>query len=314
MIPLSIQIILALSLDYLIGDPRWLPHPVKAIGRLALAIEMPLRRHFSLRLAGIIAVAIVVLSSSGLTWISCRLATSIHPLLGDLIAILFMATGFAMQDLRRHALAVYQPLAKNDLPQARAKVAMLVGRDTDNLSEAEIGRATIESVAENTVDGVTAPLFFACLAGAPGVILYKAINTLDSTYGYKNERYLQFGWAAAKLDDVANFLPARISALFVPIAARLTKLNSKQAWQIFRRDRHNHPSPNGGQIEAAFAGGLNIQLGGEISYGGKMSFRPLMGDPNEKINAEKILNAIRLMVVTSVCFAIIGLLLHLATT
>ncbi|MCD6582326.1 MAG: cobalamin biosynthesis protein CobD [Desulfuromusa sp.] len=311
MIPLSVQILLALLLDFLIGDPRWFPHPVKGIGKLALWLEEPLRHRYPHRIAGIIAMLLVVTISTGLAWLCCHLATSFHPLFGDLVSILFLTTCFAMQDLRQHALAVYHALAKNDLPQARHKVAMLVGRDTENLEEAEIARATIESVAENTVDGVTAPLLFALIAGAPGAILYKAINTLDSTWGYKNERYLQFGWAAARLDDLVNFLPARISALLVPLTAILTGQNGSQAWRIFLRDRHNHPSPNGGQIEAAFAGALRIQLGGKISYSGIMSFRPCLGDPLEQIIPEKIILALRLMVVTSLCMATSGIILRL---
>ncbi|MDA3902269.1 MAG: adenosylcobinamide-phosphate synthase CbiB [Desulfuromusa sp.] len=313
MIPLTVQILLALLLDFVFGDPRWLPHPVKGVGRLALLLEAPLRRLFPPRTAGIIAVLLVVTISTGSVWLGCRLATALHPLCGDLASILFLTTCFAMQDLRQHALAVHKALIAGDLSQARRKLAMLVGRDTESLDEKEITRATVESVAENTVDGVTAPLFFAFIAGAPGAILYKAINTLDSTYGYKNERYLQFGWAAARLDDLANFIPARISALLVPLAAWLTGQDGSQAWRIFIRDRHNHPSPNGGQIEAAFAGALRIQLGGKISYGGKASFRPYLGDPQERMNSDTIKTALRLMVVTSLCIVAVGVLLKLIT-
>jgi adenosylcobinamide-phosphate synthase len=314
MIPLSLQILLALFLDFLIGDPHWFPHPVKGIGRLALVLEEPLRRRLSPRIAGIIAVLLVVVISTGSVWLCCQIAAAFHPLCGDLASILFLTTCFAMQDLRQHALAVYNALFSGDLGQARTKVAMLVGRDTETLNEAGIARATVESVAENTVDGVTAPLFFAFIAGAPGAILYKAINTLDSTYGYKNERYLQFGWAAAHLDDLANFLPARISALLVPLAAWLTGQNSSQAWNIFLRDRHKHPSPNGGQIEAAFAGALEVQLGGEISYSGEASFRPYLGDPLEEMDPDKIRTTLRLMVVTSLCVVTGGILIQLITT
>ena len=313
MMPLSLQILLALFLDFLIGDPRWFPHPVKGIGRLALLLEEPLRRRFSPRKAGIVAVLLIITISTVVVWLCCQLATTIHPLCGDLISILLLATCFAMQDLRMHALAVYKALIAENLPLARKKVAMLVGRDTETLDEAGIARATIESVAENTVDGVTAPLLFAFIAGAPGAILYKAINTLDSTYGYKNERYLQFGWAAARLDDLANFFPARISALLVPLAARLTGQNSSEAWKIFLRDRHKHPSPNGGQIEAAFAGALGIRLGGEISYGEKAAFRPYLGDPLEGINPDKIKTTLRLMIVTSLCVVAGGILIQLIT-
>ncbi|MCF6265289.1 MAG: adenosylcobinamide-phosphate synthase CbiB [Desulfuromusa sp.] len=314
MIPLSVQILLALFLDFLSGDPRWFPHPVKGIGKLALFIEVPLRCMLPLRIAGIIATLLVVTISTGLVWLCCHLATAIHPLFGDLVSILFLTTCFALQDLRQHALAVYRALAARELSQARNKVAMLVGRDTEDLDEEEIARATIESIAENTVDGVTAPLLFALIAGAPGAMLYKAINTLDSTWGYKNKRYLQFGWAAARLDDLANFLPARISALLVPLAAWILRQDGNQAWHIFRRDRNNHPSPNGGQIEAAFAGALAIQLGGKISYDCKISFRPYLGDPLEKIIPEKIKVALRLLVVTSLCVVAGGVLLKLVTT
>ena len=313
MIPVSIQILLALLLDFLIGDPRWLPHPVRGIGGLALWIENPLRRLFPLHTAGVLAVLLIITISTGFTWLCCQLATALHPLCGDLVSILFFTTCFAMQDLRQHALAVYNALIDGNLPQARRKVAMLVGRDTEALDEAEIARATVESVAENTVDGITAPLLFAFIAGAPGAILYKAINTLDSTYGYKNERYLQFGWAAARLDDLANFLPARISALLVPLAAWLTGEDGPQAWHIFIRDRHKHPSPNGGQIEAAFAGALRVQLGGKISYGGKVSFRPYLGDPQEVMKSNTIKTTLCLMVVTSLCVVAGGVLLQLIT-
>jgi len=299
LISLPIQILLALLLDFLFGDPRWLPHPVKGIGWLAMTIEEPLRKRFSPRRAGIIAVVLVVLIGTIVAWFAVVLATAIHPLAGDLVAIVILFTCFAMEDLRRHALAVYHPLLAGNLSLARERIAMLVGRDTADLDEAEIARATVESVAENTVDGVTAPLLFAFIAGAPGAIFYKAVNTLDSTYGYKNNRYLQFGWAAARFDDLINFVPARISALLVPLAAWLTGLNRWQAWRIFLRDRHNHPSPNGGQTEAAFAGALGIQLGGVNYYGGEQSNRPLMGDDGELLKAIHIKQAISLMVVTS---------------
>ena len=313
MIPLYVQILMALVLDFLVGDPRWLPHPVKGIGRLALSLENPLRRRFPLRTAGVLAVLLTTTISVSSVWLCCQLMMAIHPLLGDLVSIIFLTTCFAMQDLRQHALAVYNALCAGDLTQARTKVAMLVGRDTKNLDAAEIARATVESVAENTVDGVTAPLLFAFIGGAPGAILYKAINTLDSTYGYKNEQYLQFGWFAARLDDLANFLPARISALLVPPVTWVTRQDYAQAWRIFVRDRHNHPSPNGGQIEAAFAGALGVQLGGEICYGGKAAFRPYLGDPLEEMVPDKINMALRLMVATSLCVVAAGVLLQLIT-
>lgn len=310
MIPLWLHVILALLLDLALGDPRWFPHPVIGIGKLALAVEKPLRKRLPTKIAGVVAV-IVVISITVLVVTTCWwLASLIHPLLGDLVSILLIYTALAMQSLRTHAVAVFNPLVKGDVTTARAEVQMLVGRDTDDLDEEEITRATVESVAENTVDGVTAPLLFALIAGAPGVFFYKAVNTLDSTFGYKNERYLQFGWASAKFDDLVNFLPARISALLVPFSAALIGLEAKQAWKIFKRDRHNHPSPNGGQIESAMAGAMNVRLGGENSYFGEKSFRPYMGDGEQQLKAEHILQVVRLMMMTSVSVLGVGVLMR----
>lgn len=311
MIPLWIQIVLALLLDMVAGDPRWLPHPVKGIGWLALALETPLRQRLQPRQAGIVAVVLVVTITTGLTWLVCAGAKKINPLLGDFISIILLYTCFAMHDLLYHALQVFRPLVTGDVDLARRRVAMLVGRDTENLDEGEITRAAVESVAENSVDGITAPLIFAFIAGAPGAIFYKAVNTLDSTFGYKNERYLQFGWAAARFDDLINFLPARITGLLVPFAARLLDLDGRRAWQMFKRDRHNHPSPNGGQIEAAFAGALGVQLGGINYYCGEESNRPLMGDAQQTLRAVHIEQAVRLMVVTSLLVVAGGVILSL---
>ncbi len=310
MIPLSLQIILALLLDLLLGDPRWLPHPVCALGWLAQRLEEPLKSRLPLRQAGIAAVVLVVVASVVCVLAVQTVATRINPLLGDLVSIALLYSCFAMQSLRKHALAVFRPLQRGDLVEARQKVSWLVGRDTDQLDEVEVTRAAVESVAENTVDGVTAPLIFALIAGVPGAFFYKAVNTLDSNFGYKNERYLEFGWAAARFDDLVNFIPARISALLVVPAALLCHLDWRGSWRIFRRDRHNHPSPNGGQIEAAMAGALGIRLGGENSYFGKKSFRPYMGDGTKPLNRSHIQLTIRLMVMTTLLVAVCGLVIR----
>ncbi len=310
MIPLSLQIILALLLDLLLGDPRWLPHPVCALGWLAQRLEELLRSRLPLRQAGIAAVVLVVVASVVCVLAVQTVASRINPLLGDLVSIALLYSCFAMQSLRQHALAVFRPLQRGDLVEARQKVSWLVGRDTDQLDEAEVTRAAVESVAENTVDGVTAPLIFALIAGVPGAFFYKAVNTLDSNFGYKNERYLEFGWAAARFDDLVNFIPARISALLVVPAALLCHLDWRGSWRIFRRDRHNHPSPNGGQIEAAMAGALGIRLGGENSYFGKKSFRPYMGDGTNPLNGTHIQLTIRLMVMTTLLVAVCGLVIR----
>lgn len=296
MIPLYLQIMLAILLDLLLGDPHWLPHPVQGIGWLAQRAEAPLRRMITNpKLAGIVAVVWVV---GGTTLIGLGLlkaANLLHPLLSDLVAVLLLYSCLATRSLHDHALAVYRPLVNDDLAAARQRVSWLVGRDTAGLDEGEISRAAVESVAENTVDGCTAPLLFACLFGPLGALAYKAISTLDSTFGYKNERYLQFGWASARLDDLVNLIPARLTALLVMPAAWLLRLDVKNAWRIFLRDRHNHPSPNGGQIESAVAGALGVRLGGINSYFGKPSVRPYMGDPLQPLVARHVLQAVWLM-------------------
>lgn len=307
MIPLYLQILLAILLDLLLGDPRRLPHPVQGIGWLALRVEAPMRILIpNQQLAGVIAVLVVVGSTVLVGYGLVTGATAIHPLAGDIVAILIIYSCLATRSLHDHALAVYRPLVCGNLPEARGRVSWLVGRDTEELDEGEITRAAVESVAENTVDGCTAPLLFACLGGPLAALSYKAISTLDSTFGYKNERYLQFGWASARLDDLVNLIPARLTALLVSPAAALLGLNSKQAWEIFRRDRQNHPSPNGGQIEAAVAGALGVRLGGANSYFGTPGIRPFVGDPLQPLAAFHILQAVRLMWLTYGVVALIG--------
>jgi adenosylcobinamide-phosphate synthase len=306
-IPLYQQILLAILLDLLLGDPRWLPHPVQGIGWLAQKSEAPLRRlNANPKVAGITAVLLVVGSTVLVGFGLLQAAALLHPLFGDLVAILLLYTCFATRSLHDHALAVYRPLTAGNLVEARQRVSWLVGRDTEQLDEGEVTRAAVESVAENTVDGCTAPLLFACVGGPLGALAYKAISTLDSTFGYKNERYLQFGWGSARLDDLANLLPARLTALLVIPAALLLRLHAGNAWRIFRRDRHNHPSPNGGQIEAAVAGALKVRLGGVNSYFGQPSSRPFMGDPLQPLQARHILQAVRLMWLVYGLTALIG--------
>ena len=308
MLSLYQQILLAILLDLLLGDPHWLPHPVQGIGWLAQRAEAPLRRLIpNQKLAGLVAVVWVVGSTVLIGFGLLKATALLHPLAGDLVAILLLYTCFATRSLHDHALAVYRPLMAGNLPEARQRVSWLVGRDTDQLDEGEITRAAVESVAENTVDGCTAPLLFACLAGPLGALAYKAVSTLDSTFGYKNERYLQFGWASARLDDLANLIPSRMTALLTVAAAGLLRLQAGNAWRIFLRDRHNHPSPNGGQIESAVAGALGVRLGGVNSYFGKSSTRPFMGDPLLPLAAGHILQAVRLMWLVYGMTALLGI-------
>ncbi|MEI8174004.1 MAG: adenosylcobinamide-phosphate synthase CbiB [Deltaproteobacteria bacterium] len=301
---LEYQILIAIALDLAIGDPRWFPHPAKLIGRFALFMETPLRNIFrNQQLAGMVMVVTVLSVTTISAYGLIRGAGFLHPFVADVMSIMLLYTTFAARDLAGHSLEVYQELKSGNLEAARRKVSLLVGRDTDNLDEREVVRATMESVAENTVDGVTAPLFFAVLGGPLGAILYKAVNTLDSTFGYKNERYRAFGWASARLDDLANYIPARLTALLIPVAAAILKLKPLNAFRMLFRDGRKHPSPNSGLAEAAVAGALGVQLGGLNYYFGRPSERPAIGDPLREIKKEDIYMVNVLMFVTLILSA-----------
>ncbi len=303
---------LALVLDQLLGDPRWLPHPVRLIGLLQSHLEKVCRGLLpSARLAGIVTVVITLLVTALLTWALLYGAGLLHPLAYDAMAIVLLYTSFAARDLARHASAVHVALKDGDLVLARQRVAMIVGRDTAGLDGAGVSRAGVESVAESLVDGVTAPIFYAFVGGPVGAMLYKAINTGDSMFGYRNERYLEFGWAAARLDDLVNFLPARLTSLFIPLAALFLGLRARDSLYILRRDCRSHTSPNAGFPEAAVAGALGIQLGGSSSYFGKISNKPTMGDAKQKIAASHLASAVKLMLLTSALFFAFGAFLRI---
>lgn len=313
MIPLEFLIAGAFIIDLLVGDPAWAPHPVRWMGSLAIWIESPFRRMIHPpRLAGILA-AITVISASGLcAWAAIRIGAWIHPILGDLAGLLIIYWGLATRDLLDHCRAVFSELIRPDMVAARKKVGMICGRDTDSLDEQEITRATVESASENLVDGVFAPLFFVVLGGPAGLMMYKAVSTLDSTFGYKNARYMEFGWASARLDDIVAYFPARLSGPVIALAAFLAGLDGTGALKIFLRDRLRHPSPNAGHSEAAFAGALNIRLGGPAMYGGELSMKPDIGDPIEPMDPEKITQANRLVLLSSSIFLIMVLVASIA--
>jgi adenosylcobinamide-phosphate synthase len=222
------------------------------------------------------------------------------------VAIVLIYTTIAAKDLAIHGLKVYRPLSAGDLAEARRQVSMLVGRDTERLDETGVARAAVESIAENVVDGVTAPLFFAALFGPIGAVVYRATNTLDSMFGYKNERYARFGWASARLDDVANYLPARLTGPLVALAALLLGERPIGSLRILLRDGKAHTSPNAGLPEAAFAGALGVQLGGPSFYFGQSEpvEKPTIGEPLQPLEAEHIRRASRLMIATAVLTAI----------
>jgi len=301
---LEYQVLAAMALDAVLGDPRWLPHPVRALGALAARMEGFTRRMIpSARAAGVITVLAVVGSAGAAVLLTVRAAAAVHPALGDAVSIALLATTLAARDLAGHALAVFRALHRGGLPEAREKAAMMVSRDTGALDEGETARAAVESVAENTVDGVTAPLLFAVVGGPAAAMMYKAVNTLDSMFGYKTERYLKFGWASARLDDAVNYLPARITAALVPVAAALLGFRPAQALRCLLRDGRKHPSPNSGLTEAAMAGALGVRLGGVSSYFGVPSTKPHLGDPLcgdrfEICPQAHIRRAVALMIVT----------------
>lgn len=303
------EIFLAYLLDLILGDPRWFPHPVRGIGYVITKTEQFLRcLKIAERLAGVILAVFIVggvfLISTGLI----NLARFIHPTLGTGLSIVLIFTTLSIKSLYQESMKVYWALQKGDILKARKDLAMIVGRDTENLDFVEIVRAGVETVAENTVDGVISPLFFAFLGGAPLALAYKAINTLDSMVGYRNEKYIRFGWASARLDDIANFIPARIAGILMPLAAFLCGERGFEALKIVLRDGQKHPSPNSGISEAAVAGALGVQLGGLNFYQGKPSPKPTLGDSTRSLTPEDIYRANRIMLVTSGLALTLGLL------
>lgn len=301
----ALILVVAFVVDLLMGDPRWLWHPVCAIGALIAKLEPVLRKTFPAtktgeQLAGIVLVLLVTGISTGLTWAVLfaweqAVGTAVAWALNVLICAMMLAT----RSLYSESMAVYKCLANHDLQGARYAVSMIVGRDTAQLDEAGVARATVETVAENFSDGVLAPMFFILLGGAPAVVFYKAVNTMDSMVGYQNDRYRHFGTAAAKLDDVLNFAPARIAGLVMALLSPLAGLNGKNALKMFFRDRNNHKSPNSAHTEAAVAGALGVQLGGNGIYGGTLVEKPTMGDDIRPIEPADIIRTNKLMLVSA---------------
>ncbi|NMB12580.1 MAG: cobalamin biosynthesis protein CobD [Firmicutes bacterium] len=295
----SMQVVAAFIVDLLVGDPGFLTHPVVLMGRLISWGEKrlwdgnqgPTRQ----KLAGMLLVVgmLTITYSTGHALVLN--ATHIHEALGMLLSIWLISTTIAAKGLWSEASRIEQLLKVDNLLEARKAVGRIVGRDVNTLDQADVIRAAVESVAENTVDAVIAPLFYAILGGAPLALAYRMINTLDSMVGYRNERYVDFGWAAARLDDIANYVPARLTGLLITAGATLWCLDAKHSWRILWRDGRKHPSPNSGISEAAVAGALRIQLGGESRYQGSVSRRPYLGDPHLDLVPSHIRQAMWLM-------------------
>lgn len=313
-------IIAAFVLDMLFGDPRAVPHPVQAIGLLISMAERLARRiavtPAGLRIAGAVMTLFVCAVSYAVPALAVYAAYRYIGHAGGVAVTVYLAyTTISAKSLAEAARAVMQPLAAGDLPGARGALSMVVGRDTQGLSEPDIARGAVETVAENSSDGVVAPLLYMAVGGVPLAFMYKAINTMDSMAGYKSDRFIDFGRASARLDDVANFIPARLTGILAVAAAALLSATGAAgyspdgAWAVFVRDRKNHASPNSGHPEAAMAGALGVRLGGESSYFGVGSVKPYIGDKVSELGPDKIADAVRLMLATAVlavvfCYAI----------
>ncbi|MCF0127972.1 MAG: cobalamin biosynthesis protein CobD [Pseudobutyrivibrio sp.] len=288
-------------LDLLLGDPLWLYHPVRLIGALIGRLEATLNKGSKRVLKGAVMVTIVLIVTVLVTGGMLYLAYRIHPALGVAAEAVLTYQAMALKSLKDESMKVYHALDSQGLEEARYAVSMIVGRDTDSLSEEGVIKAAVETVAENTSDGVTAPMLYLALGGPVLGFFYKAVNTMDSMVGYKNDRYLDFGRVAAKLDDVANFLPARISAGLMIAAAFIggREFDGKNAARIFKRDRYKHKSPNSAQTESVCAGALGIQLAGDAFYFGKLVKKDFIGDPIRNVEAKDIVRAGRLLYVTA---------------
>jgi adenosylcobinamide-phosphate synthase len=290
---------LGFLLDQVVGDPPFLPHPVRWIGRLIQFLEPPLRRVFPERLAGCLLLLLVTGLTGGAAWALLDLAGRLDPWLRPAVMAALTYYGLAARSLAIETHVVVAACEQGDWPAARRRLARIVGRDTHDLGPEGIYRACIETVGENTTDAVIAPLCYAALAGPVGLWVYKAISTLDSMVGYRDERYRRLGWASARADDVANFVPARLTWLLMALAALLTWRRGCGALYIGWRDGRKHPSPNAAWGEAAMAGALGVRLGGPSTYQGTTALKPWLGDEGEVLGPEKVKEAIGLMLATA---------------
>jgi len=307
-------------LDLILGDPHWLWHPVRGIGKMIEWTERGLRRLFGIRpekeadigkkkAAGILLALVVLTAALAVTFGLLTLAGMIHPAFRIALECIICYQVLAMRSLKAESMKVCHALKKGDVEAARSAVSMIVGRDTGRLTAEGITKAAVETVAENTSDGVVAPLLYLFVFGVYGGVAYKAVNTMDSMVGYRNDRYLYLGSFAARLDDVCNFIPARVSALCMIAAAFLLGLDGRRAVCIFRRDRYCHASPNSAQTEAVCAGALGVELAGDAWYAGILHRKPVIGDAVREVEPEDIVRANRLLYVTSGIVFVTGILI-----
>ena len=290
----------AFALDIMLGDPRYLPHPVRWMGKTIERLEPPFRRiHFNLTFCGALYAVVLILGTWLLTFLVLAAAHRLHPFLKTLLDIILIYYCISIRSLDDAAMEVEQCLVQKKAQAARKKVAMIVGRDIDNYEEDGLARATVETVAENLVDGVTAPLFFAAIGGAPLALAYKMTNTLDSMVGYKNQTYQQFGKAAARIDDVLNYIPARLTVPVIALAAQILSGRGERSLATAVCEGANHASPNAGYPEAAFAGALAVKLNGPNYYNGKLVDKPYIGKRFGKTSPDHIRKSCDIMLLSS---------------
>jgi adenosylcobinamide-phosphate synthase len=296
----------AFALDIMLGDPYGLPHPVRWMGKAIERLEPPFRKFgFNLSLSGGLYAAVLILGTWLLTWLFLTAAHRLHPFLKTLIEIILIYYCISIRSLEDAAMEVQQCLQHKQVQAARDKVAMIVGRDIKNYKEDGLARATVETVAENLVDGVTAPLFFAAIGGAPLALAYKMANTLDSMVGYKNQTYQQFGKASAKIDDFLNYIPARLSVPIIALAAQILSGFGERSLKTAVCEGANHASPNAGYPEAAFAGALGLKLNGPNYYHGKLVAKPYIGVRFGPSTPGQIKKACDIMMLSSVLWLLV---------
>ena len=298
---LGLTVLLAFIMDFFIGDPKGLPHPIRWMGWAVERGEPLFRLRFGdPKLSGFLLTTALVTATWCLGTLTLWAACLLSPWLGGLVELLMIYYALAVRSLYSAAQGVAKALQENGLPTARRQVAMIVGRETDRLDREGVSRATVETVAENLVDGIVAPLFYAILGGGPLALAYKMINTLDSMVGYKNDRYREFGWAAARLDDGANWLPARLTVPLVALSAAILNGRWRQVLAVAWRDGQKHTSPNAGLPEAAFAGALAVRLGGPNRYHGILVDKPWIGSDFGTVSPADIQRSCDLMLMTAV--------------
>lgn len=304
---LILPMIIGFIIDIFLGDPYSLPHPVRLIGTLISRLERYVRSRFkNLRTGGFFLALTVIFLSSGIPFACLFIAYKISNVFGIAVESVFCYYLIAAKCLRDESMKVYRAILENDTDKARKAVSMIVGRDTDVLDEKGIIKAAVETVAENTSDGVTAPMMYISAGGAALGFLYKAVNTMDSMIGYKNEKYADIGRFAARLDDLLNYIPSRLTALAMILSAYLLRLDGKNAFHIWKRDRRKHASPNSAQTESVCAGALDIRLAGDAYYFGELHKKEFIGDDIRPPESEDIRRANRLMYCTSVIVLIIS--------